>query len=230
VSARAFLVPPERRDFAWVYHTARNQRSQSRKAYLTAKRALDIAFVIATAPVWIPMITAGYIAVRLENPRAPGFFTQSRTGLHGRQFNIYKLRTMVPEAETMKAALMHLSDRDGPNFKLAQDPRITPVGRWLRRLYLDELPQVLNILAGHMSLVGPRPTTTRPEAFAHWQTGRLDQPPGLTCLWQIKQHRFPSFADRIRLDILYNRHSCFALDLRILARTARHLIFGGRGS
>ena len=223
-------VPAERRGYAWVYRNRPMRSARSRAAYRRKKRVLDIVLVLATAPAWLPAVAIGYLAVKLEDPGAPAIFTQSRTGLHGCRFKIYKLRTMVPEAESLLADFMHLNRRDALNIKLTHDPRITSIGHWLRRYYLDELPQVFNILAGHMSLVGPRPTTTTTDAFAAWQTGRLDQPPGLTCLWQIAQEQFPSFADRTRLDILYNRRCCLALDLQILTRTAVQLIRGGRGS
>jgi lipopolysaccharide/colanic/teichoic acid biosynthesis glycosyltransferase len=196
--------------------------------YALVKRLLDVALVLAAAPAWLPVFGLCAICLKLSDPEAPVFFTQQRTGLGGRRFVLYKFRTMIPKAHLLKREMAHLNQRPGPHFKAREDPRVTAVGRHLRRFYLDELPQLINVLSGDMSLVGPRPTSVEPVAHALWQTERLAAKPGLTCLWQLQEDEYPSFDDRARLDILYCRNRCLALDLEILFRTATHVL-GGHG-
>ncbi|HSL69441.1 MAG TPA: sugar transferase, partial [Longimicrobiales bacterium] len=152
-----------------------------------------------------------------------------RTGLGGRRFRMYKLRTMVRDAETLKAKYAHLSVLHYPDFKILDDPRVTRVGRFLRRTSLDELPQIFNVLRGEMSLVGPRPTSFAAETYRLWHTTRLDVKPGLTGLWQVCGRNELEFDDRLRLDIAYVRHRCLALDLVILARTVG-VVLRGKGA
>jgi lipopolysaccharide/colanic/teichoic acid biosynthesis glycosyltransferase len=132
---------------------------------------------------------------------------------------MYKLRTMYRDAEAFKQKYMHLNELTYPDFKISKDPRITRIGRWLRRSSLDELPQVLNVLRGDMSLVGPRPTSFASSTYKPWHTARLELKPGLTGLWQVSGRNDLDFDDRVRLDIAYWRNRCLWLDLQILART-----------
>ncbi len=158
------------------------------------------------------------------------FFVQRRVGLGGRQFNFYKFRTMVKDAERLQPALEHLNEADGPVFKIRDDPRVTRVGRWVRRASLDELPQLINVLKGDMSLVGPRPLPLRDVARmdvpAHRR--RFSVKPGITCLWQI-QGREPRFEDWIRTDMAYIDNWSLGLDFKILARTIP-AVLSGRGA
>jgi lipopolysaccharide/colanic/teichoic acid biosynthesis glycosyltransferase len=130
-----------------------------------------------------------------------------------------KFRTMVPDAEELKEQLWHLNELEWPDFKITNDPRVTRPGRLLRRTSLDELPQLLNVLAGTMSLVGPRPTGATPDQYRLWQTERLDVAPGVTGLWQLYGRATTVFDDRSRLDIAYVQRRSMALDLQILVRT-----------
>jgi lipopolysaccharide/colanic/teichoic acid biosynthesis glycosyltransferase len=132
---------------------------------------------------------------------------------------MYKLRTMVHNAEELKAKYMHLNEHTYPDFKITNDPRVTRVGRVLRKLSLDELPQIFNVIRGDMSLVGPRPTSFKAETYRLWHTARLELKPGLTGLWQVSGRADLNFDDRLRLDIAYLRHRCLWLDIRILIRT-----------
>lgn len=132
---------------------------------------------------------------------------------------MFKLRTMVHNAEELKVSYNHLNQLSYPDFKIAEDPRITRVGRVLRKTSLDELPQVFNVLRGEMSLVGPRPTSFRPDTYSLWHTARLEVKPGITGLWQISGRNELDFDERLRLDIAYIRRRSLALDLRILVRT-----------
>ena len=199
-----------------------------RQAYELAKRALDIVIVVLVLPFVLPVLALCALAVRLESPGAP-YFAQPRTGRGGRRFRMFKLRTMVREAGEMKAALLHLNELSWPDFKMKNDPRVTRVGRFLRRTSLDELPQLLNVLLGDMTLVGPRPTTFAADTYSLWHTARLDVKPGLTGLWQVSGRSEIDFDDRLRLDIEYIRTRSLMSDLRILRRTAT-AVFHGRGA
>lgn len=189
------------------------------RAYFAAKRLLDMLFVLLTSPLSIPLIALIALAIKLESPRDPVFFLQERTGKDGRRFRIYKFRTMVRNAEELKHQLMHLNELKWPDFKIKDDPRITRVGKILRKTSLDELPQIFNLLFGHMTLVGPRPTSFRPETYRLWQTERLDAPPGITGLWQILGRNKTEFDERSQLDIAYIQRACLRLDMEILFRT-----------
>src|SRR5262249_42485043 len=156
------------------------------------------------------------VAIKLTSPHGPVLFVQRRTGYRGRQFKLYKLRTMVPNAEAMKSRLAHLNDRQWPDFKIKRDPRVTRVGRLLRTTSIDELPQLFNVLRGDMSLVGPRPTSLPSSEYERWQAERFGVRPGLTGLWQVAARDSSSFDQRLRLDIAYATRQSLRLDLEIL--------------
>lgn len=187
---------------------------------LMAKRVFDfvgaLVLLVLLSPVFL--IIAGLI--KLTSP-GPVFFVQTRVGLNKRLFRLYKFRTMVEGAEALQDQLAHLNEADGPVFKIRQDPRVTPLGRWLRRTSLDELPQLINVLLGDMSLVGPRPLPLRDyQGFnTDWHRRRFSVRPGLTCLWQINGRSTLPFEKWMALDMYYIDHWSFGLDLRILART-----------
>lgn len=196
--------------------------------YEGAKRTLDVVVTLAALPFVLLVLAACALAIRLDSP-GPVFFTQSRTGRGGRRFPMYKLRTMVQNAEELKARYAHLNELTPPDFRLTNDPRVTRVGRFLRKTSLDELPQVFNVLQGSMSLVGPRPTSFPADSYRLWHTARLEVKPGLTGLWQISGRNEIDFDDRLRLDIAYIRNRSLLLDLRILLRTFGAVV-GGRGA
>ena len=189
------------------------------------KRALDVTIVLVAAPLAILLMLGCALAVRIDSP-GPIWFSQERTGRNGRRFRMYKFRTMVEDAEALKASVAHLNVLAPPDFKIIDDPRVTRVGRFLRRSSLDELPQLLNVLRGEMSIVGPRPTSFAPGTYRLWHAHRLEVQPGLTGLWQVTSRNEASFDERVRLDIYYARHASLALDLRILARTASAVLRG----
>jgi lipopolysaccharide/colanic/teichoic acid biosynthesis glycosyltransferase len=191
----------------------------SRSRYMAAKRVFDLGVCIVLLPVIVPVLIACAVAIRLESP-GPIVFKQERTGRHGQRFRMYKFRTMVENAEELKASLQHLSIVPAPDFKVIDDPRITRVGRFLRKTSLDELPQVLNVVAGEMSLVGPRPTSFAPSTYRLWHTERLEVLPGITGLWQVVGRNAATFDERLRLDIAYIDRMSFRTDLWILAQTA----------
>ena len=186
--------------------------------YLVTKRLLDIAICLALLVVVVPALALCALAIRLDTP-GPAFFTQVRTGRDGRRFRMLKLRTMLANAEELKATLAHLNVLPPPDFKIPNDPRITRVGRVLRATSLDELPQLLNVLRGDMSLVGPRPTSFAPGRYELWHTHRLDVVPGITGLWQIEGRNITDFNERLRLDVQYIRRRSVLFDLKLMART-----------
>ncbi len=214
VSAGEFVAP------RWVQTIEARKAWVSGWVYEAAKRAMDVGLVLAAAPLWGPLWLACAAVIKASCWTAPTLFRQPRTGRGGRRFLMLKFRTMVPNAEQMKKELAHLNEEEPPFFKITNDPRVTRVGRFLRKTSLDELPQLLNVLRGEMSLVGPRPTSFDSGAFRLWQSERLDVAPGVTGLWQILgRGRAPGFAERLRMDIAYVERRCLWLDVQILART-----------
>lgn len=184
-----------------------------------AKRAFDLAVsglgLLLTLPLW----AAVALAIRLDSP-GPVLYRQRRVGQRGRPFTMLKFRTMVYGAETMLADLRERNEADGPLFKLRDDPRVTRVGRWLRRWSLDELPQLVNVARGDMSLVGPRPPLPEEvERYEEWQVDRLEVRPGITGLWQVSGRADLSFDEYVRLDLFYIENWSLAYDLFILAKT-----------
>lgn len=193
--------------------------------YHATKRAIDILLVGLTLPVTLPLGFLIAVAIRIESSGSV-IFTQLRTGRDGQTFGMCKFRTMVPNAEELKPSLQHLNVLRPPDFKIPDDPRVTQVGRVLRRTSLDELPQLWNVLRGEMSLVGPRPTSFGVETYAMWHLVRLEVRPGLTGLWQLEGRGATQFDERLRLDIAYLRQRSLLTDLRILVATGATVMRG----
>jgi lipopolysaccharide/colanic/teichoic acid biosynthesis glycosyltransferase len=193
--------------------------------YRHVKRAVDLFLCLIAAPIVLPVLAICALAVRLESA-GPVLFSQRRVGQHGRDFRIYKFRTMVKDAEALKAKYAHLNILPPPDFKIINDPRVTRVGRFLRKSSLDELPQLLNVVRGEMSLVGPRPTDFDISQYDLWHTERLEVPPGLTGLWQISARHTVDFDKRLRLDIEYIDRMSLRTDLSILFRTVSVVMRG----
>ena len=196
---------------------------------LFLKRALDLAMasvlLIAAAP-FLLLIAA---LVRLTSP-GPAIYRQLRCGLNGRKFWLYKFRSMHQDAEQMRQSVEHLNEMDGPVFKSSRDPRVTSIGRFLRKTSLDELPQLLNILKGDMSFVGPRPPLPEEVAqYEKWQRRRLRMKPGLTCLWALAGRNQLNFTQWMQLDMEYIDNWSLALDFKILLRTIPRVL-SGRGA
>lgn len=188
-------------------------------ANLLIKRAIDIVLVLLASPVILLASAICALAIRRDSV-GPIIFRQTRVGKDGQQFTCFKFRTMVPNAEALKGELATQNEADGPIFKMKNDPRLTHVGRWLRRTSLDELPQFWNILRGEMSIVGPRPPTLAEVAvYAPWHRRRLEVTPGLTGLWQVLGRSDTTFDEMVRLDIYYAENWSPAMDLRIMLQT-----------
>ena len=180
---------------------------------------LDFLGALVLLVVAAPIMAIAAMAIRLTSS-GPALFKQRRAGLGGRPFVIYKFRTMVTDAEARKRELRKYSEQDGPAFKLTNDPRVTAVGRFLRKTSIDELPQLWNVLKGDMSLVGPRPLPVdEADACLQWQRRRLDVTPGLTCIWQVKGRSTVTFAEWVRMDVEYIRKRTLLHDLSILLQT-----------
>jgi len=221
------MTTPHQED--WIKRFDPNKRFLKGRAYLLAKRIMDLFLVVVTMPLWLPLNGIVALVIRITSPGAPVMFKQLRTGKGGHRFYMYKFRTMVPNAEELKPQYAHLNELQWPDFKITNDPRVTSVGKFLRRTSLDEIPQFFNILMGEMSLVGPRPTSFGPETYELWQTSRLDVMPGLTGLWQIMGRAELEFDDRLRLDIAYIERASLWLDINILLRTVL-AVFESRGA
>lgn len=221
------MISPYEED--WIKKFDPNKRIITGRGYLIAKRTMDLFLVLITLPLWLPLNGIIALIIRITSPGAPVIFKQLRTGKGGRRFSMYKFRTMVPNAEELKAKYAHLNELQWPDFKITNDPRITRVGRFLRKTSLDEIPQFFNVLRGEMSLVGPRPTSFGPETYKLWHTERLDVTPGLTGLWQIIGRAQLEFDDRLRLDIAYIERRSLWLDVNILLRTVL-AVFERRGA
>jgi len=188
-------------------------------AYRIAKRIMDLTLIFLAFPILLPVFLLCGILIKIESAGGPIVFTQCRTGKGGNRFDMFKFRTMVPNAEELKSKYAHMNELQLPDFKITNDPRVTRVGKFLRKTSLDEIPQVINVLKGEMSLIGPRPTSFSAETYQLWQTERLDVLPGLTGLWQIIGRASTEFDDRLRLDIAYIEKRCIWLDIQILFRT-----------
>jgi exopolysaccharide biosynthesis polyprenyl glycosylphosphotransferase len=199
----------------------------SNEAQLAWKRLLDVTVSVALLALALPIIVLAALAIRITSPGSV-LFKQRRIGLNGRMFTLYKFRTMIEDAHARRDEIAHLNEMNGPAFKATNDPRVTPVGRWLRRFSLDELPQLWNVLKGDMSLVGPRPPIPEEVAAYHrWHRRRLSMKPGLTCLWQISgRNDIQNFDDWMQLDLQYIDNWSPSLDLKILLRTIPAVLTG----
>ena len=187
--------------------------------YWLAKRALDIICNAMALLALAPILLLIALGIFLQDPRGPIFFRQESTRPAGRRFRLLKFRTMVKDADRIKEELRHLSLVPWPDFRLEHDPRVTRLGRFLRKTSLDELPQLLNVIKGDMSLVGPRPTSFAASTYELWHTGRLDFRPGVTGPWQVWGRTSMDFDERCRLEISFFRRPSILKDLRVLVAT-----------
>ncbi len=194
------------------------------RGYFATKRAIDLALALIIGVLILPLALVIALAIKLYDG-GPVIFAQQRTGLGGQRFRMLKFRTMCVSAETMKAELQHLSLVAYPDFKIENDPRVTPVGSILRATFLDELPQLVNVIRGDMSLVGPRPTSFAANTYSLWHTERLEAKPGITGLWQVRRSDGETcFDERLRLDVEYLRTRSTAGDVKIMLATLASVV------
>ena len=190
-----------------------------RNTYSLVKSIFDRAGALIGLILSLPVITLTALAIKISS-KGSILYKQERLGLNGRKFTMYKFRTMVPDADRLKADLKCKNEMDGPVFKIKDDPRVTPLGRWLRKTSIDELPQIFNVLKGDMSFVGPRPPLPEEvKEYDLWQRKRLAVKPGITCLWQAGGRSNTSFREWMELDMKYINDRSLWLDLTILAKT-----------
>ncbi|MGO9520528.1 MAG: sugar transferase, partial [Candidatus Korobacteraceae bacterium] len=193
------------------------------------KRVFDVVVAGASLLVLSPLLACIAAVIKITSP-GPVLFQQIRCGLGGRRFTLYKFRSMINNAEQLRAELHQLNELDGPVFKISDDPRITPVGRWLRRFSLDELPQLWNIVRGDMSFVGPRPAVPEEvDQYEDWQKRRLRMRPGLTCTWVLEGRNHLEFNRWMELDLKYIDNWSLWLDTKIFLRTIP-IVLSGRGA
>ena len=207
-----------------TFSTAPSSRLQ-----LMLKRSVDLLISATILLLALPLVCFIALAIKITSGGTV-LFRQTRCGLNGRLFTLYKFRTMVEDAEQRRRDLLHLNEMNGPVFKLRRDPRVTALGRWLRRFSLDEIPQLWNVLRGDMSLVGPRPPIPEEVArYQRWQRRRLSMKPGLTCLWQVSGRNEVDFDRWMELDLEYIDSWSPMLDLKILVKTIP-VVFHGHGA
>ena len=195
---------------------------KGRSSFWIAKRGFDIIFATLALVVLSPIMLICLAAIWIEDPKGSPIFCQTRVGRHRKEFKMYKFRTMHVDAEARKAELQKLNEKDGPVFKMANDPRVTRVGRFLRKTSLDELPQLFNVLRGDMTLVGPRPALpSEVEQYSRYAEMRLSITPGLTCIWQAQPKRDEiGFDEWMDMDIAYIGTRSFRNDMKLLLKTA----------
>lgn len=196
--------------------------------YPIAKRCIDICAALLGLIVLIPFFLIVAAAIKLEDFSGPVFFKQQRVGKNGRQFEIFKFRSMVCNAEEMKVFLMDQNEAEGPVFKIRSDPRVTKIGRFIRKTSIDELPQLYNVLKGDMSLVGPRPPLPdEVEMYTSYELQRISVTPGLTCYWQVNGRSNVSFAEWVEMDLQYIKQRNLWVDLKLILKTVL-VLFGSK--
>ncbi|AAT61146.1 MULTISPECIES: sugar transferase [Bacillus cereus group] len=197
-----------------------------RKGYILAKRCLDFVGALCGLIFLFPVFFIVAVLIKYEDPNGPVFFKQIRVGKNGRDFYMYKFRSMVTDAEERLEDLLHQNEVSGAMFKMKDDPRVTKIGKFIRRTSIDELPQLINVLKGEMSLVGPRPPLPREvQEYTNYDRQRLMVKPGCTGIWQISGRSSLSFTEMVELDIEYIINRSLILDLKIIIKTVRVMLF-----
>jgi Sugar transferases involved in lipopolysaccharide synthesis len=200
------------------YAISRN--GPDRAAYDRVKRIVDLAFTSAALPLLSPFLLLIALAVKLEEPSSPALYVQTRLGKDGKPFRIYKFRSMVGDADKQLDRIRHLNEIEGAMFKIKDDPRITKLGRFLRKTSLDELPQLFNVMRGDMSLVGPRPPLPEEvQRYSGYDHLRLQVKPGCTGLWQVSGRNRLHFPEMVKMDLDYIERRSIWLDMKLIAKT-----------
>lgn len=193
---------------------------KNNKFYLISKRFIDIIFSLIGILLLFPVFFIVAVLIKLEDRKGPIIFKQVRVGEGGKEFRIYKFRSMIENAEELKLLLLNQNEASGPVFKIKQDPRVTKFGRIIRRTSLDELPQLINVLKGEMSLVGPRPPLPEEvEKYSSYEKQRLSVRPGLTCYWQVNGRSDTTFEQWIEMDLKYINERNIFIDIKLIYKT-----------
>ena len=204
-------------------------KAEKRNYYYFLKRFSDITFSLLGIIFLSPILLLTAIAIKM-NSKGPIIFTQERVGYKGKKFNMYKFRSMVCNAEELKESLMNKNEMSGPMFKIKKDPRVTTVGKFIRKTSIDELPQLINVLKGDMSLVGPRPNLPKEvNAFTEYQKQKLLAKPGLTCYWQVSGRSNIDFEQWMELDVKYISERSILLDIKLILKTIL-VLFGDKNA
>lgn len=202
---------------------------ENRLVYNISKRFIDILLSLFGLIIVSPIMLIVAILIKLEST-GPVIFSQKRVGLNGKEFNMLKFRSMVQNAEELKEKLQKQNEMSGPMFKMKEDPRVTKVGKFIRKTSIDELPQLINVFKGEMSLVGPRPSLPKEVAkFEPWMLERLSVKPGLTCYWQVSGRNNIDFEDWMKLDIKYVKDRNLGLDIKLIFKTF-FVLFGDKNA
>ena len=205
------------------------ENERSNILYEVIKRIIDVVASFTGLILLSPLILIVSILIKLES-KGEVIFKQKRVGLNGKEFYMYKFRSMVINAEELKEQLESQNEMSGPMFKIKDDPRITNVGKFIRKTSIDELPQLINVIKGDMSLVGPRPSLPKEvKKFEQWMMERLEVKPGLTCIWQISGRNNIDFEDWMKLDIKYVRERSLVLDFKLIFKTI-FVLFGDKNA
>lgn len=205
-------------------------RPNNQSGYLLAKRSIDIVGAIFGLLVLFVVFLIVGLLIKLEDPKGSIFFSQKRVGKNGKEFNMYKFRSMVSDAEAKLADLLEKNEATGAMFKMKNDPRITKIGRFIRKTSIDELPQLINVLKGDMSLVGPRPPLIREvNEYTEYQMQRLLVTPGCTGLWQVSGRSNVGFEEMVELDLTYITTRSLTADIKIICRTI-FMLFGSKNA
>lgn len=205
-------------------------RPNNQSGYLLAKRSIDIVGAIFGLLVLFVVFLIVGLLIKLEDPKGSIFFSQKRVGKNGKEFNMYKFRSMVSDAEAKLAELLEQNEATGAMFKMKNDPRITKIGRFIRKTSIDELPQLINVLKGDMSLVGPRPPLVREvNEYTEYQMQRLLVTPGCTGLWQVSGRSNVGFEEMVELDLTYITTRSLTADIKIICRTI-FMLFGSKNA
>lgn len=201
------------------------EEEKEKTFYIFMKRCIDLILSLIGMIVLIPVFIITAIAIKLDS-KGKVIFAQERVGYKGNKFKMYKFRSMVSDAEELKSKLLDKNEMSGPMFKMKEDPRVTKVGRFIRRTSIDELPQIFNVIKGEMSLVGPRPSLPNEvEQFEPWMMERLSVKPGLTCYWQVSGRNDIDFRSWMELDIKYVKERSLYIDCKLIFKTFL-LLFG----
>lgn len=209
-----------------IFNEFDERLSDGSKIYKLSKRVIDITFALIGLIVLAPLFLVTAALVKLDAPDSPIFFSQERVGKNEKKFRMYKFRSMVENAESLLDDLLHLNEAEGAMFKINGDPRVTKIGKIIRSTSIDELPQLINVLKGEMSLVGPRPPLVREvEDYTQYEKQRLIVVPGCTGLWQATERNNVGFKEMVELDLLYIRKKTITFDMIIIYKTILSLIF-----
>lgn len=210
-----------------VYKTVETKTVETsiNKSYLYMKRSMDVILSLIGIIILLPVFVIIALVIKLEDSKGSIVFSQVRVGKDDYKFKMYKFRSMVSNAEELLESLREHNEASGPLFKMKEDPRITKIGKFLRKTSLDELPQLFNVLKGDMSLVGPRPALPREvETYSSYERQRLKAVPGLTCFWQVEGRSNIGFNEQVELDIKYINNRSILLDIKLIFKTIKVLV------